>query len=70
MHTNDQAAGLRQMVIPKPIRVIAVTGGKGGVGKTNISVNLAVSMADIGKRVMLLDADLGLGKVSHTRCPI
>ena len=63
MRANDQAAGLRQMVEPTPVRVIAVTGGKGGVGKTNISVNLAVSMAEIGRRVMLLDADLGLANI-------
>jgi flagellar biosynthesis protein FlhG len=43
--------------------VIAVTGGKGGVGKTNVSVNLAVAMADLGRRVMLLDADLGLANI-------
>ncbi len=59
----DQAAGLRRMVQPSPVRVIAITSGKGGVGKTNISVNLAVAMADTGKRVMLLDADLGLANV-------
>lgn len=59
----DQAAGLRQMVKPHPVRVVAVTGGKGGVGKTNVSVNLAVAMADLGKRVMLLDADLGLANI-------
>lgn len=51
------------MVNPAPVRVIAVTGGKGGVGKTNVSVNLAVSLADLGKRVMLLDADLGLANI-------
>ena len=45
------------------IRVIAVTGGKGGIGKTNISVNLSVAMAKLGKRVVLLDADLGLANV-------
>ncbi|PLY15084.1 MAG: cobyrinic acid a,c-diamide synthase [Sedimenticola sp.] len=60
---TDQAAGLRRMVNPAPVRVIAVTGGKGGVGKTNISVNLAVAMAESGKRVMLLDADLGLANI-------
>ncbi|PLX60012.1 MAG: cobyrinic acid a,c-diamide synthase [Sedimenticola selenatireducens] len=60
---TDQAAGLRRMVQPTPVRVIAVTGGKGGVGKTNISVNLAVSMAEMGRRVMLLDADLGLANI-------
>ena len=61
--STDQAAGLRRMVNPTPVRVIAVTGGKGGVGKTNISVNLAVAMAEAGKRVMLLDADLGLANI-------
>jgi len=61
--TTDQASGLRQMVKPRPIRVIAVTGGKGGVGKTNVSINLAVAMADMGKRVMILDADLGLANI-------
>ncbi len=59
----DQAAGLRRMVEPTPVRAIAVTGGKGGVGKTNVSVNLAVAMADIGRRVMILDADLGLANI-------
>lgn len=51
------------MVEPTPVRAIAVTGGKGGVGKTNVSVNLAVAMADLGKRVMVLDADLGLANI-------
>ncbi|WP_199399729.1 MinD/ParA family protein, partial [endosymbiont of Ridgeia piscesae] len=60
---EDQAAGLRRMVNPEPVRVIAVTGGKGGVGKTNISVNLGVAMAEMGRRVMLLDADLGLANI-------
>ena len=46
-----------------PIQVIAVTGGKGGVGKTNISVNLSLALAQLGKRVVLLDADLGLANV-------
>ena len=43
--------------------VISVTSGKGGVGKTNISVNLAYCLARAGKRVVLLDADLGLANV-------
>ncbi len=51
------------MVNPEPVRVIAVTGGKGGVGKTNVSVNLGVAMAELGRRVMLLDADLGLANI-------
>ena len=59
----DQAHGLRQMHASGPVRVIAVTGGKGGVGKTNISINLGVTMARQGKNVLLLDADLGLANV-------
>jgi flagellar biosynthesis protein FlhG len=60
---TDQAAGLRRMINPSPVRVVAVTGGKGGVGKTNVSVNLAVSAAEMGQKVMLFDADLGLANV-------
>lgn len=44
-------------------RVIAVSSGKGGVGKTNSVVNLAIAFAKMGKRVLLLDADLGLGNL-------
>lgn len=43
--------------------VLSVTSGKGGVGKTNLSVNLACCLAAAGKRVVLLDADLGLANV-------
>ncbi len=46
-----------------PVRVIAVASGKGGVGKTNISINLSMAMADLGKAVILFDADLGLANV-------
>ncbi|MBV1930094.1 MAG: MinD/ParA family protein [Porticoccaceae bacterium] len=46
-----------------PVRVIAVASGKGGVGKTNISVNLAAAFAKKGKNVLLMDADLGLANV-------
>ena len=61
--TVDQASGLREMLHPRPVRAIAVTGGKGGVGKTNISVNLGVAAAEMGQKVMLLDADLGLANI-------
>ena len=61
--TMDQAAGLRRMSSPHPVRVIAVTSGKGGVGKTNVSINMAVSMANEGKNVMIMDADLGLANI-------
>ena len=45
------------------VRCIAITGGKGGVGKTNISINLATCLSKLNKRVMLLDADFGLANV-------
>lgn len=60
---TDQADGLRRQRQPKPVKVLAVTGGKGGVGKTNICANLAIAMGMLGRRVMLLDADLGLANV-------
>ncbi len=47
----------------RPIKVIAVTGGKGGVGKTNLSVNLSIALAELRRRVVLMDADLGLANV-------
>ena len=50
-------------VAVNPIKVIAVTSGKGGVGKTNVSVNLGVALCRIGRRVTLFDADLGLANV-------
>lgn len=58
-----QAAGLKRLANPGPVQVIAVTGGKGGVGKTSVSINLASAFASSGKRVMLLDGDLGLANV-------
>lgn len=60
---EDQASSLRRMNQSRLIKVIAVTGGKGGVGKTNITLNTAIAMAQQGKRVMVLDADLGLANV-------
>ena len=59
----DQAQGIRQMKSSQPVRVIAVTSGKGGVGKSNISVNLAVTLAQGGERVMVMDADMGLANI-------
>lgn len=44
-------------------RVVAVTGGKGGVGKSNVSLNLSIALAELGRRVTLLDADLGLANI-------
>ena len=74
---EDQAAKLRQMVQgtgdvklskkaaeeDRRTRVIAITSGKGGVGKTNLTVNLAIALEQIGKRVLIIDADLGMANV-------
>ncbi|TAK06409.1 MAG: MinD/ParA family protein [Candidatus Manganitrophaceae bacterium] len=64
----DQARTLRKWAdgasdAPRQPRVIAVTSGKGGVGKTNVVANLAVAFSQLGQRVLVLDADLGLGNV-------
>jgi flagellar biosynthesis protein FlhG len=49
--------------VPPPVQVIAVTGGKGGTGKTSVAVNLATAVAQSGRKAMLLDGDLGLANV-------
>lgn len=66
----DQAQQLRnvikkqnQKVIRHTARVITVTSGKGGVGKSNLSVNLAIQFRKMGKRVLIFDADFGLANV-------
>lgn len=73
---TDQASSLREMVKKKQkalgrnnmgskegLRVIAVSSGKGGVGKTNVVSGLALSLARSGKKVLIIDADLGLANI-------
>lgn len=60
---DDQARSLRSMNNRNRIKVIAVTGGKGGVGKTSITLNAAIANAKLGRKVMVLDADLGLANI-------
>jgi flagellar biosynthesis protein FlhG len=68
----QQVQKLARLNSTKPVKVLAVTGGKGGVGKSTVSTNLGVAIAAQGKDVMLVDADLGLANVDvllglHTR---
>ncbi|SHJ22365.1 flagellar biosynthesis protein FlhG [Desulfatibacillum alkenivorans DSM 16219] len=67
---KDQMNGLQEEIVEKPgvagqgfPRVVAVTSGKGGVGKTNIVGNLAIALSRMGKRVLILDGDLGLANI-------
>ncbi len=64
---KDQADELRKMMRKKNMRkqrVIAVASGKGGVGKTNLSINLAIALSRLNQNVLVLDADLGLANVN------
>lgn len=58
-----QAINMSSFTNLKPVKVIAVTGGKGGVGKTNVAVNLSIALCQQGFKTLLLDADLGLANV-------
>ena len=64
----DQAQQLRNIIKQQNMqqhlaRVITVTSGKGGVGKSNMSVNMAIQLGRLGKKVVILDADFGLANV-------
>ncbi len=64
----DQAANLRKLVVQnnsdKRTRTIAITSGKGGVGKTSLAVSLSIALAQGGSSLTLLDADLGLANIN------
>ncbi|PIE04681.1 MAG: ATP-binding protein [Spirochaetales bacterium] len=64
---TDQAEKLREIArkqAEKKTRIIAIASGKGGVGKTNAAINMAIAYTNIGKKVLVLDADLGLANVN------
>ncbi len=68
LFNGDQAESLRRLVRRRkrklaPVRVVAVTSGKGGVGKTSLVVNMAYALTRLGKKVLIFDADLGLGNI-------
>lgn len=60
---GQNAAASPQMTDQQGIRVISVTSGKGGVGKSNVVANLAMALAAQGKKVLIVDADLGVGNL-------
>ncbi|WP_163935792.1 MinD/ParA family protein [Paraferrimonas sp. SM1919] len=64
MEIEDQATGLRKLhQYSNHTKIITVTGGKGGVGKTNVTINTAVALAKLGLKVLVIDTDLGLANV-------
>jgi flagellar biosynthesis protein FlhG len=60
---NESLTGTSRMKGEHRARVITITSGKGGVGKTNITVNLAISLSNMGKKVAIIDADIGLANI-------
>ena len=67
MGMEEQANELRALMGSERAhrtRIIAITSGKGGVGKTNIAVNMAIAYAELGKRVILIDGDMGMANVN------
>jgi flagellar biosynthesis protein FlhG len=63
MRSQSQTDSLKRFMNRRPVDVLAVCSGKGGVGKTNVAVNLAVAMGEQQRKVCLLDADVSLANV-------
>jgi len=63
MMREDQARVLRSKVTVKETKTIAIVSGKGGVGKTNVAVNLGVALSLQEKRVLLIDLDIGMANI-------
>ncbi|MBI3861714.1 MAG: MinD/ParA family protein [Planctomycetia bacterium] len=63
MERRTETAVVETAALPRHARTIAITSGKGGVGKSNIALNLAIALKKIGHNVCLLDANLGLGNI-------
>lgn len=61
--TSGQENGLRTWMGDRQPRLLAVTGGKGGVGKSNFSLNFAIALGQLGQRCLLIDCDSGLGNI-------
>ena len=59
----DSAVSTAISALQKPVRVIAVSSGKGGVGKSNVVINLSVALDRLGLRALIMDADLGLANI-------
>ncbi len=60
----EATGNVNEQHLPRqPVQVMAITGGKGGVGKSNVTINLAIELGKLGRNVLILDADLGLANI-------
>jgi len=63
---TDQAQALREMVLRQQdsnTKIITITSGKGGVGKSSLALNMAISLSRKGRRVLIIDTDFGLSNI-------